>query len=555
MTESVLRGCVAVKILNSGGDICSVEPAVGCKEGYLAKLIICNLSVATPVEKIRSNSADLLDNRGTSDESRAAFSLPTSPTRHPFSSLTSTLTKSSPPQASVDIPPLCEDHGGPLGEPISNFGMLINTDTVLCGSASVTPAGTLERGNQASWSGSSSRKQRNAALKIARQAELKRLRMAQEIQRQLEECEVKTRELEERGVAVEKALRGENEGASRDEADLIGDWFAMVHEKNALVRWEQELMVRAKELELEDRHVRLEHELRHRMALSEHEKSRQDIDREGTILAEMLSILEQKDALVTMLEEDRQRCDHNLHHLKLPPFFSTLVYDPDESIPNCWNILCPCSSSTHSFTFTRSNPSLTTSLKKSFNYYSSLASLLSESSFIPSTGLSQVYSQASSSLTPEQQILHACSNAPVKLVNLSACSMSKHDSDILLPSYKSSYFTETNIGKNNFPNCSASENYLNPQIMTNSKVKYKDLPNLILAYSQLKLSIPLGNPTKKSLTTDKKIKSLLCDQSFLTIPFVFRFVVLLGICLCILHYLFGLTPSIIKVKSRANFPY
>ena len=48
----------------------------------------------------------------------------------------------------------------------------------------------------------------------------------------------------------------------------MGDWFAMVHEKNALVRWEQELMVRAKELELEDRHVRLEHELRHRMALS-----------------------------------------------------------------------------------------------------------------------------------------------------------------------------------------------------------------------------------------------------------------------------------------------
>lgn len=48
----------------------------------------------------------------------------------------------------------------------------------------------------------------------------------------------------------------------------MGDWFSMVHEKNALVRWEQELMVRAKELELEDRHVRLEHELRRRMALS-----------------------------------------------------------------------------------------------------------------------------------------------------------------------------------------------------------------------------------------------------------------------------------------------
>jgi D-ribose pyranose/furanose isomerase RbsD len=38
---------------------------------------------------------------------------------------------------------------------------------------------------------------------------ISRLRMAQEIQRQLEELEVKQRELEQRGVSVEKALRGE----------------------------------------------------------------------------------------------------------------------------------------------------------------------------------------------------------------------------------------------------------------------------------------------------------------------------------------------------------
>ena len=36
--------------------------------------------------------------------------------------------------------------------------------------------------------------------------------MAQEIQRQLEECEVKTRELEEKGIRVEKALIGETVG-------------------------------------------------------------------------------------------------------------------------------------------------------------------------------------------------------------------------------------------------------------------------------------------------------------------------------------------------------
>lgn len=54
---------------------------------------------------------------------------------------------------------------------------------------------------------------------------------------------------------------------NRDEAELMGDWFGMVHEKNGLVRWAQELAVRARELELEDRHVRLQHELKHRMAL------------------------------------------------------------------------------------------------------------------------------------------------------------------------------------------------------------------------------------------------------------------------------------------------
>ncbi|CAG2059065.1 unnamed protein product, partial [Timema podura] len=53
---------------------------------------------------------------------------------------------------------------------------------------------------------------RDINLRIARQAQLKRLRMAQEIQRQLEEVEVKQRELEQRGVSVEKALRGEGAG-------------------------------------------------------------------------------------------------------------------------------------------------------------------------------------------------------------------------------------------------------------------------------------------------------------------------------------------------------
>nr|XP_027209346.1 protein-methionine sulfoxide oxidase mical3a-like [Penaeus vannamei] len=342
----------------------------------LSKLRLSRSKEKKAVEKGRSTSADILDDRGSSDDTRSAFSLPTSPSRRPLSSLTSPFTKaSSPPQASGSA--YSSSPQVRLATPRIEEESLSDDDG---GSPAGTPGGTLDRSGQVPGSNSASRRQRNAALRAARQAELKRLRMAQEIQRQLEECEVKTRELEERGVAVEKALRGEGGGANRDEAELMGDWFSMVHEKNALVRWEQELMVRAKELELEDRHVRLEHELRRRMALSEHEKSREDIDREGTILAEILNILEQKDALVNMLEEDRQRCDHSHHHHHHSnKNLSLSTSDTNEKLPQIHITSLPCNSIECSPT-TAISPSLTTipqSFKDSHTTsFSKLSSLL-----------------------------------------------------------------------------------------------------------------------------------------------------------------------------------
>lgn len=50
-----------------------------------------------------------------------------------------------------------------------------------------------------------------ALNRASKQAELKRLRIAQEIQREQEEIEVKLKELEERGVQVERELRGESQ--------------------------------------------------------------------------------------------------------------------------------------------------------------------------------------------------------------------------------------------------------------------------------------------------------------------------------------------------------
>uniref|UniRef100_A0A8C5PJD4 F-actin monooxygenase n=1 Tax=Leptobrachium leishanense TaxID=445787 RepID=A0A8C5PJD4_9ANUR len=168
------------------------------------------------------------------------------------------------------------------------------------------------------------RRVQKAARRQAKQEELKRLHRAQIIQRQLEQVEEKQRRLEERGVAVEKALRGEADywgescysdlidlhlgGMSKkDDPKLMQEWFRLVQEKNTLVRYESELMIFARELELEDRQSRLQQELRERMAVEDNLKSEQELADEKKILNEMLDVVEQRDALVALLEEQRLR--------------------------------------------------------------------------------------------------------------------------------------------------------------------------------------------------------------------------------------------------------
>ncbi|XP_067347194.1 protein-methionine sulfoxide oxidase mical3b isoform X4 [Channa argus] len=166
------------------------------------------------------------------------------------------------------------------------------------------------------------RRVQRAARKQAKKEQLKRLHKAQMIQRQLQQVEEKQRQLEERGVMVEKALRGEADywGDSNDSRDvdlhlgglgkldnpaLMQQWFQLVQQKNALVRYESELMIFAQELELEDRQSRLQQDLRQRMAVDDHLKEEWQLAEERLILEEMLEVVEQRDALVSLLEEQR----------------------------------------------------------------------------------------------------------------------------------------------------------------------------------------------------------------------------------------------------------
>ena len=47
-----------------------------------------------------------------------------------------------------------------------------------------------------------------------------------------------------------------------DDCELMGQWFALVNDKNDLVRKETDLMYRIKQQELEDQHSDVEYELR-----------------------------------------------------------------------------------------------------------------------------------------------------------------------------------------------------------------------------------------------------------------------------------------------------
>ncbi|KGL75347.1 MICAL C-terminal-like, partial [Tinamus guttatus] len=149
------------------------------------------------------------------------------------------------------------------------------------------------------------RKLEKETKQLIKQEELKRLHKAQAIQRQLEELEERQRALEIFGVKLERKLRGESDSGSQDETQMLHEWFELVLEKNKLMRYESELLIIAQELELEDHQSRLEQKLREKMAVNDDLKDEMDLNEEDEIFTEMMKVVEQRDKLVSTLEEQR----------------------------------------------------------------------------------------------------------------------------------------------------------------------------------------------------------------------------------------------------------
>ena len=106
-----------------------------------------------------------------------------------------------------------------------------------------------------------------------------RLRIAQEIKREQDEIDLKIKDLETRGVEIEKFLRGEGQnteqlnesshsqvGATDEELlkELLDIWRSITQMKKR----DEELIIRQQELQLEHRHAQLKEELSIRLSCS-----------------------------------------------------------------------------------------------------------------------------------------------------------------------------------------------------------------------------------------------------------------------------------------------
>ncbi|XP_022060948.2 MICAL-like protein 1 isoform X1 [Acanthochromis polyacanthus] len=127
----------------------------------------------------------------------------------------------------------------------------------------------------------------------------------EDIHVEMSQLEKQLDELEQRGVELEKKLR--DNPNDEDEEHLLVDWFTLIHDKHLLVRREAELVYTAKQQNLEERQADVEYELRCLLNKPEKDWTEEDKSREQELMAELVTIIEQRNQIVNNMDQDRQR--------------------------------------------------------------------------------------------------------------------------------------------------------------------------------------------------------------------------------------------------------
>ncbi|XP_034448970.1 MICAL-like protein 1 [Hippoglossus hippoglossus] len=125
------------------------------------------------------------------------------------------------------------------------------------------------------------------------------------LQTEMREVEKRLEALQHRGVELEKNLRDCRN--DKEEERMLMEWFSLLHEKQALVRRDTELLYLTKQQKLEERQADVEYELRCILNKPETDWSQEDRGREQRLMDELVAIIEQRNQIISSLDVDRQR--------------------------------------------------------------------------------------------------------------------------------------------------------------------------------------------------------------------------------------------------------
>ncbi|XP_055539670.1 MICAL-like protein 1 isoform X2 [Wyeomyia smithii] len=140
-----------------------------------------------------------------------------------------------------------------------------------------------------------------------------------EIRQEMDIIETQQQGLEKQGVVLEQMIRERCEGIgpemditgiqtnSKEVEDLIMQLFELVNEKNELFRRQAELMYLRRQHRLEQEQADLEYEIRILMAQPERNKTDSDKEKEETLIARLVEIVQMRNEVIDCLEMDRLR--------------------------------------------------------------------------------------------------------------------------------------------------------------------------------------------------------------------------------------------------------
>ncbi|XP_029913383.1 MICAL-like protein 1 isoform X2 [Myripristis murdjan] len=140
---------------------------------------------------------------------------------------------------------------------------------------------------------------------VKRKVQTDRCLSVDDLQAEMGKLDKHLETLELRGVELERNLRQcKNE---KEEEVMLMDWFSLIHEKHVLVRRDVELVYLKKQQSLEERQADVEYQLRCLLNKPEAEWSQEDRGREQQLMDELVTIIEQRNQIISSLDQDRQR--------------------------------------------------------------------------------------------------------------------------------------------------------------------------------------------------------------------------------------------------------